>query len=136
MMLNLQLFSLNASETLTFSERLSEAGLVTLMGMGAVFAVLIILWACIEIMHAIVGIKEEKTPEPKQSVPERAEPPVAVAQAAPEEVAPTAVAGDDGALIAAITAAISAAMADEGYTGGFRVVSFKRASASNRRSRF
>ena len=135
MMLNLQLFSLNASETLTLSERFSEAGLVTLMGMGAVFAVLIILWVCIEIMHSIVGVKEEN-PETKQSVQESTETPVAVTQAAPQEVAPTVVAGDDGALIAAITAAISAAMADEGYTGGFRVVSFKRASASNRRSRF
>lgn len=44
---------------------------------------------------------------------------------------------NDDALIAVITAAISAAMAEQGYTGGFRVVSFKRApSADRRRNRF
>ncbi|MBQ2734384.1 MAG: hypothetical protein IJF33_00980 [Clostridia bacterium] len=40
---------------------------------------------------------------------------------------------DDGAVVAAITAAITAMRAEEGYTGGFRVVSFKRATPKVRR---
>lgn len=133
-MLNLQFFALNASkEVLSMPERLSEAGSVTLMGMGAIFFVLALLWACIEVMHLFLGEKEakkEKKPTPKEEKNESA--PVTVS--APT-VAPASAQEDDGAIVAAITAAISAAMAEEGYTGGFRVVSFKRVSANNRRNR-
>lgn len=134
-MLNLQLFALATGEGLTLPERFSEAGLVTLMGMGAVFAVLAILWACIEIMHVFLGVKEEK-PAAKTETKTATEEIAPIAEVVSSAAVTAQPVEDDGALIAAITAAISAAMAEEGYTGGFRVVSFKRASASNRRSRF
>ena len=53
--------------------------------------------------------------------------PVVVAPTAP--VAPAAATGD-AVIVAAITAAIAAARADEGLAGGFRVVSFRRADSS------
>lgn len=99
-----------------FSKRASEAGIVTLQGMLTIFGVLAILWAAVEIMHAVLhaGDKKKKTAE---SAPA----PVAVVEETPavEET-------DDGATVAAIIAAITAMRAEEGNTTGFRVVSFKR----------
>jgi len=79
------------------------------------------------LMRAVIRKKHFRI-YPHASVPDKepAVSPQPVATAEPEEAL------DDGALIAAITAAISAAMAEEGYTGGFRVVSFKRAARRNR----
>ena len=125
-----------------FSERASEAGIVTAQGMLMVFLVLAILWAAVEIMHFVLHAgdkKEKKATEPKQEKkPEtkKAEAPVnndaAVAAAI---AAAMAASDDDGATVAAITAAISAMRAEEGCTGGFRVVSFKRVGASRGRRR-
>ena len=124
-----------------FSKRASEAGIVTLQGMLTIFGVLAILWAAVEIMHAVLhaGDKKEKKPEiKKEKKPEakKAEAPVnndaAVAAAI---AAAMAASEDDGATVAAITAAISAMRAEEGCTGGFRVVSFKRVGASRGRRR-
>ena len=110
----------------TFVENAKEAGTVSLLGMGAIFAVLALMWLVIEISHRmIVGPGPKKEPAPKtEKKPEKP------AKRAKKNVpaAPAAPVADNGALIAAITAAISAAMAEDGYTGGFRVVSFKRAS--------
>jgi len=110
----------------TFVENAKEAGTVSLLGMGAIFAVLALMWLVIEISHRmIVGPEPKKEPAPKtEKKPEKP------AKRAKKNVpaAPAAPVADNGALIAAITAAISAAMAEDGYTGGFRVVSFKRAS--------
>jgi hypothetical protein len=59
------------------------------------------------------------------------EKPAAVTPAAPVEPAPAPVASeDDGAIIAAITAAITAMRAEDGASGSFRVVSFKRVGKS------
>ena len=106
---------------MSFGEALAQAGIVALQGMFTIFAVLAVLWGAIEVMHYLVHRKEKQS-NGKQ---EQAEP-VRSAEVAEPTPAP-AVAEDDGVLVAAITAAISAAMAEEGYTGGFRVVSFKRA---------
>ena len=112
-----------------FSERAKIAGIVSLEGMVVIFCALTILWIAIEILHFVLHHKsaskiEEDTPA---SVPK--------APAAPASSAPVVSASsNDAALIAAITAAISAAMAEEGYTGSFRVVSFKR--ANTRKNRF
>lgn len=110
---------------MTFGERLAEAGQVTLLGLGMVFAVLALLWGILEIFRVIMqkSGKKKKTVEPV--IPEKS------AQA-PAEVAAESVpteAGDDGELTAAITAAVAAYLASEGdaaYAGGFRVVSFRR----------
>lgn len=117
----------NAAE-LTFADRLSTAGIVSLQGMLTIFLVLSILWGAVELMHyALVGRKEKKkaTAAVEESAP--------VVESAPAvESAPVAVA-DDGAIVAAITAAIAAQLASDGYTGGFRVVSFKRSGANSKK---
>ena len=116
----------NAAE-LTFAERLSTAGIVSLQGMLTIFLVLSILWGAVELMHfVLVGRKEKKATETvEESAP--------VVKSAPAvESAPVAVA-DDGAIVAAITAAIAAQLASDGYTGGFRVVSFKRSGANSKK---
>ena len=108
-------------------ENAKEAGTVTLLGMVAIFAVLSLLWLVIEILHRVVSEKTEASEASEASAPIPTE--QSVSESVPAPTAQTPVeSSDDGALIAAITAAISAAMADDGYTGGFRVVSFKRAS--------
>lgn len=105
-------------------ERLALAGQMTLIGMGMIFAVLAILWAVLAIFK-LIFVK----PEPKKAKPEP------VAKAAPAVVAepePVVVAEqNDDELIAVITAAVAAYIADEepdAYQGGFRVVSFRRAN--------
>ncbi len=111
----------------SFPENLREAGTVTLLGMAAIFAVLALLWGVIEILHSAMSPKTKQskpTAQPKSA-------PVKVIETPQPEVAPTA--EDDGALIAVIMAAISAAMEAEGNTNGFRVVSFKRAQTAKRR---
>ena len=118
-------FMLNAAEPLSFSEKLSIGGEVTLLGMGTVFAVLAILWALVEVLHLLlVG------PEPKKKVTKVVEvstTPLAPApEATPAEVAPATPASDDLALIAVITAAVAAASGSS--PSSFRVVSFKRAN--------
>ncbi len=108
----------------SFAENAKEAGTVTLLGMVSIFAVLALLWGIIEILHKLLGGsgKSSRQAETEKTAPAATPPEVPAAQPAAQET-------DDGALIAAITAAISASLAEQGYTGGFRVVSFKRAPA-------
>ena len=124
----LPMFLTVSGEELNWSERASTAGTVTLMGMVTIFAVLAILWAMIEIMHAVLhkGEKKEKEPRQKKATPAAA-PKQDDAAVAAAIAAALAAAEDDGAIVAAITAAITAARAEAGETGAFRVVSFKRA---------
>lgn len=128
-MLNSNLFFALRASGRTLAEDAKEAGTVTLLGMVAIFAVLALLWLVIEILHRALSEKKEMpeketAPVLKQSVPTPVETVLAESDGASDSATE-----DDGALIAVITAAVSAAMADEGYTGGFRVVSFKRTSA-------
>lgn len=106
----------------SFGARATKAGIVSLQGMLTIFLVLAILWGMIELMHRVIAGKAK---------PKKVEP---TAKAAPAEPAPTVdaapAAEDTGALIAAITAAIIAARAEEGNTTAFRVVSFRRSGAS------
>ena len=104
-------------ENAPFAERAGYAGGVTLLGMATIFIVLSILWGVVELLHRALHRGDQKTAP-------------AEAKAAPAPVRAPA-AGDD-ALVAVITAAVAAAMAEEGYAGGFRVVSFRR--TQNRRS--
>lgn len=109
-----------------FGERLSTAGIVTLEGMAVIFLVLALLWGIIEVLHRVVS-KAQKTAEAvEQNAPTATE--------APEGEASSAEDGN-GAVIAAIVAAISAMRAEEGNTGAFRVVAFHRASQNGRRNR-
>ena len=109
---------LTATGTLGFGERASTAGIVTLQGMLTIFLVLSILWGAIEIMHRV--LHKDKKETKKESAP--AADPAPVVTPAPVEVQ------DDGAIIAAIAAAILAVRSESGESSAFRVVSFKRAN--------
>ena len=134
MMMNV--VALAAEESMTWGERASIAGIVSLQGMVAVFAVLAILWGLIEIMHRL--LRKEK----KDNNADAPAPAASVAPATDDAAVAAAIAAamaandDDGAVVAAITAAVSAAMAEDGYTGGFRVVSFKRVGKTGSRRGF
>lgn len=121
--MNILIFALK--DGAPFAERAKEAGTVTLLGMAAIFVVLSLLWGVIEILHKLLGGAEPK----KAKKNDKNKPEAEISQTPVETVPAETAAEDDGALIAAITAAISDAMSEEGYTGGFRVVSFKRAPA-------
>ena len=122
----------------SLSDRASEALIVSLQGMVMIFAILALLWVAVEIMHFILhrGEKKEKAPKEKDSTPEKSAPaPTSDAAIAAAIAAAMAASEDDGATVAAITAAISAMRAEEGETGGFRVVSFTRVGRANGRRR-
>ena len=99
---------------LNFSEALGFGGQMVLIGMLAVFAVLILLWICLTVFklffHDIPA---------KRSVTQKAvQAPVAMVK----EVVPTS---SEGEIVAVIAAAI--AMAESENSGmKFKVVSFKR----------
>lgn len=115
----------------TFGERAGVAGSVTLLGMVAIFAVLTILWGVIELLHRVLNRgKQTDAPKPAEPAPApvRSEKPAVKAAPAVKKTEKK----EDGELIAVLTAAVAAAMAEEGYTGGFRVVSFRR--TQNRRN--
>ncbi len=131
------MFNTVALAEMSFAERASTAGVVTLQGMLTIFLVLGLLWGCIEIMHAIIHRNEPKAPRTsvKKSEKKKQQPmPNAEDAAIAAAIAAALAASEDsGATVAAITAAISAALAEDGYTGGFRVVSFKRANTTARK---
>ena len=109
------------------AENLTLAWQTPLLGMGMVFAVLGLLWAVLGVFKLVFAGKTPKAEKAPAPAPKKAAPAPAQKQAAPAPAAP-AVVTDDAQLIAVITAAVAAYMAEEGteYTGGFRVVSFKR----------
>ena len=97
-----------------FLDTLSFGAQMLLLGMGAVFCVLCIIWLCLSIFNLLFG-KERSAKKEKADKPalEPTDIPVAPTPDADEEI------------IAVIAAAI--AMAEGDNTGAkFRVVSFKR----------
>lgn len=115
----------------TLGERAGVAGSVSLLGIVAVFAVLALLWGVIELLHRALSHGKPAEQKPAAPAPARQEKrqvaPVKKAKKAAPKAEAAVTAPNDDALIAVITAAVAAAMAEEGYTGGFRVVSFHRA---------
>ena len=106
---------------LSFSEKLSLSLKMILLGMGTVFAVLFIIWLCLTVFKAVMG-RTKKKEKGKQA--ENAAAPAETGDGAtPQE--------DDGALVAAIVAAITAYReeAGEAEPSGFRVVSFTESGA-------
>ena len=99
-------------------ENLALGGRVVLIGMGTVFAVLILLWLCLELLHFLLNLRKEKPADTENK---------AVTLPAPEAKAvPVVTASDDEDEIAAvIAAAVYAAQADAPHST-FRAVSFKR----------
>jgi sodium pump decarboxylase gamma subunit len=116
----------------------SFAGQVTLLGLGMVFAVLALLWGVLAIFKMIFVGKSPK--EPKQPKPSKSKAPKKENVSQPDDVIAAVIAAglqayeadrvtNDTALIAILTAAVAAYREEEGTEGGFRVVSFKRASS-------
>ena len=98
------------------------AGQMTLLGMLMVFAVLGILWGVLAIFKIAFA---EKKPKENKSAPEKSE----LAPNTQEQSTPVVAQNNDAELIAVLTAAVAAYMADEGahaQDGSFRVVSFTR----------
>lgn len=124
------------AQGLSWGERSSTAGIVTLQGMLTIFAVLAILWGAVELMHRLLHKDGKKTAK-KQTADKATPTPNAEDAAVAAAIAATLAAYEDsGATVAVITAAITAMREEEGCTDGFRVVSFKRAQTADRRRRF
>ena len=105
----------------SFGERAMDALVMVVKGMVMVFLVLTVLMFALKLMECFFVRKKAEKPIAPQA---------GAVVAEPEPV----VQNDDGALVAAITAAISVVLASEGgeqSAGGFRVVSFKRVGAKN-----
>lgn len=108
----------------TDAETLTMMWQTVVLGMGMVFAVLAMLWIILSIFKLVFAGKTPKEQKPVKKpapkVEKKAEPAKTVAPVAKQ---------DDGALVAVITAAVAAYMAESGEAvpeGGFRVVSFTR----------
>ena len=107
---------------LTLAEKFSISGSIFIRGMGTVFMVLIILWGLMSLFK-FFGTSEKPAKDKKTE--DDAEAP----SAAPAVEETHVESQDDGALIAAITAAVEAYRASEGKSNlPYRVVSFKRKS--------
>ena len=126
MLLNTQLIPAVAAIS---AENLTLAWQTPLLGMAMVFAVLGMLWAILSVFKLVfVGKSQKKVKEPKKQVSETKTVKQEEKAVAVEQPAPVVNTAGDAELIAVITAAVAAYMSQEGteYTGGFRVVSFKR----------
>ena len=104
------------SKAMEYTEAIPYGLKTALLGMGVIFAVLILLWAVLSVFK-LVFYKGGKS-EAAKTVPA----PEPTAAPAPVPVAPTAT--DDAELVAAITAAIAVVM--DAPETSFRVVSFRR----------
>ena len=113
-------------------ERVAYALRMLIVGLGAVFAILALLWGILVLARILLHDMPARRREQSSSAAVVAKPvsPKPAPAPSPAPVAPQPASQDNGALIAVITAAVSAAMAEEGTLppGGFRVVSFRRAS--------
>jgi len=107
------MLNIEYNKPLEFLDALSFGGQMLVLGMGAVFAVLGIIWALLVIFKMVftkVGTSE-KSPQPQQE-----------AVAATTPIYNTA----DSEIVAVIAAAIAMAEAESTDNMKFRVVSFKR----------
>ena len=115
-----------------FSERLSLFGEVTLLGMGTIFIVLAILWGLIALIGFFFDLRNKKVAAKNAAAKANEASAVAEVPAAPAAEQLPMQQDNNGTLVAAITAAIAAyidadEVLQEAYSGGFRVVSFRRA---------
>ncbi|MBO5898950.1 MAG: OadG family protein [Clostridia bacterium] len=130
----LNMISLLTANGMPMADRLAYSLRMLIVGLGMVFVVLAILWGVLVLSRILLHDMPNRRREEEKGESQKA---VATAPAAPAPTpAPVVVpapAQTDAALIAVITAAISAAMAEEGSApaGGFRVVSFRRVSGNS-----
>lgn len=92
-------------------ETIISGGVVSVIGLGTVFAVLAILWGVLELMRVIFAPKTDKPAVTPEAVPAPVSAPVA--PVAP--IAPASAEADDGELIAILTAAIAASLNTSTY---------------------
>ena len=123
---------LSLSLFVTDAETLTMMWQTVVLGMVMVFSVLAILWLILSSFKIVfVG----KTPKTKKDEPSNVETPAVSAEPSFEENTVSVEDNSDvsGELLAVITAAVAAYMAEENGgevpAGGFRVVSFKRTGA-------
>ncbi len=135
--MNLLTLQLLTAEAMPMGERVMYALRMLIVGLGAVFAILALLWGVMVLARVLlhdIPMRSKIEQDALKSEPPKGRPNVSPRPAAaPAPVAPAAPAAqDNGVLIAVITAAVSAAMQEEGTLppGGFRVVSFRRSSNS------
>ena len=112
--------------------RLKLAGTMVVVGMGMVFLVLAILWCVLIIFKKVMYDGANKKKE-KNAVSETVTDAAADNEAVASIADATVCAEDDGAVVAAITAAIAEMISsDESlsreFAGGFKVVSFRKKS--------
>lgn len=112
----------------TLSERIIDGGVIFVQGLLTVFAVLAILWGAL----ALFKVFFYDIPEKKKNKSEEKSEPAAPIESFDTSVSTSAPVEDEGAIVAAITAALSEYFAQSGeYTGGFRVVSFRKSHSSS-----
>ncbi len=113
------------------AEAWSYAGRMTLLGMGLVFAVLVVLMLVLNLFKLVFARPEKKKKTKAEStVPSAISSVIEESAQSFEEV--NASSNDAEELVAIITAAVSAYRDSEGLGGtGFRVVSFKRAGGNH-----
>lgn len=121
------------------AEAWKYAGEMTLLGMGMVFAVLALLWGILAVFKLIFVGKSPKAPKEPWAPKTMASKTASATEKAPDDAISAVIAAsiqayqedearNNTALVAVLTAAVAAYRTEEGSEGGFRVVSFKRAS--------
>ena len=106
--------------------KLAVGGEVTLRGMGTVFAVLILIWFLVELLHLILGDKTKPVEKKTETapIPEKIEAPAPLTVPEVTTTVPGTI--DEAELIVIITAAVATASGSS--PDSFRVVYFKRAN--------
>ena len=132
--MNWNMIYLLTANGMPMSERLAYALRMLVVGLGMVFVVLALLWGVLALSRVIFYDMPRRRREQEIAEHKAEAKPVPAPAPAPVVVpAPAAPAQNNDVLIAVITAAISAAMAEEGTVpaGGFRVVSFRRSTGNH-----
>ncbi|MBR4296112.1 MAG: OadG family protein [Clostridia bacterium] len=114
-----EVISEQLTTTMELSDRIGYALQRTLIGLIIVFGVLATIWLLLSLFKFIFY----KDPNKKSAEKKTEATSAPASKSEPVSVVKTQ---DDGAVIAAIVAAISTMRNEQGIVGGFRVVSFKR----------
>lgn len=130
--MNWNMIYLLTANNMPMDERLGYALRMLIVGLGMVFVVLALLWGVLELSRVVFyDMPRRRREEEIEAAHSKAAPAPVAPTPAPVPAAPAQ--NNNDVLIAVITAAISAAMAEEGTVpaGGFRVVSFRRATGNH-----
>ena len=108
--------------SMSFGDRVAYAGRMTLIGMLTIFLALSILWGALALFRVVLAAAQKRKAAKADPAPKGQEPTLAPAPVLSDH------SHNEQEIVAAITAAISAMLAEEngGTVQGFRVVSFRR----------